>query len=79
MEWSGKNRLKGDRLLTVTLGISREIEIWKMGKIRKIFEVCHRKKKKANLELSLRELKMALGIYINDVKSILILSCHKLP
>ena len=23
--------------------------------------------------------KMALGIYINDVKSILILSCHKLP
>ena len=45
MEWSGKSGLKWDRLLTVTLGVSGEIEIWKMGKIRKIFETCDRKKK----------------------------------
>lgn len=42
-----KNGLKGDILLTVTLGVSGEIEIWKMGKIRKIFEKCDRKKKKS--------------------------------
>ena len=34
MEWHVKNGLNGDRLLTVTLGVSGEIEIWKMGKIR---------------------------------------------
>ena len=28
------------------LGVSGEIEIWKMGKIRTIFEKCDRKKKK---------------------------------
>ena len=39
-----ENGLKGERLLTVTLGISGEIEIWKMGKIRTIFEKCNRKK-----------------------------------
>ena len=44
----GKNGLKGDRLLTVTLGISGEIEIWKMGKIRTIFETCHRKTPQKN-------------------------------
>ena len=44
MEWSGKNGLKGDRLITVTLGVSEEIEIWKMGKIRTIFDKCNRKK-----------------------------------
>ena len=64
IKWNGvgKNGLKGDRLLTVTLGISGEIEIWKMGKIRKNFEPCDRKKrkKKPNLELSLRELKIKI-------------------
>ena len=50
-KWNGmeKNGLKGDRLLTVTLGISGEIEIWKMGKIRTIFETCHRKRKKKQI------------------------------
>ena len=46
IKWNGlgKNGLKGDRLLTVTLGVSEEIKIGKLGKIRKIFEKCNRKK-----------------------------------
>ena len=35
MEYGG---LKGYKLHTVTLGVSGEIEIWKMGKIRTIVE-----------------------------------------
>ena len=37
IKWNGKNGLKGDRLLTVTLGVSGESEIGKMGKITTIF------------------------------------------
>ena len=40
--FKGSGMVKGDRLLTVTLGISGEIEIWKMGKIRTIVEKCNR-------------------------------------
>ena len=39
-----KNGLKGDGLLTVTLGASGKAEIWKLGICREIFEESDRKK-----------------------------------
>ena len=41
IKWNvvGKSGLKGDRLLTVTLGVSEEIEIGKLGNQKSVTEI----------------------------------------